>query len=93
MTELQSSPTIAGEPRAPVRANLASSSPTNAIQDRNLAKHCTNRDRRSALRVVIDASRDRTVDRDLLAFARSRRLVQRRCGRRTGAREAPHRRT
>ena len=50
MTELQSNPTIAGEPRAPVRADLASSSPTTAIRDRDLAKHCADRDRRGALR-------------------------------------------
>ena len=61
-TELQSSPTIAGKPRAPVRADLASSSPTTAIQDRDLAK--------------ISIS-----DHD------------RRRGRWTGAREAPHCRT
>ena len=50
MTELQSNPTIAGEPRAPVRADLASSSSTTAIRDRDLAKHCADRDRRGALR-------------------------------------------
>ena len=35
-TELQSSPTIAGEPRAPVRVDLTSSSLTTAIRDRDL---------------------------------------------------------
>ena len=78
-TELQSSSTIAGEPRAPVRADLASSSPTTAIRNRDLTKHRADCDR-------CDASRDRdrrfarscrrsqsrNVDRDL-AFMRSRR--------------------
>ena len=49
-TELQSSPTIVGKLRAPVRADLASSSPTTAIRDRDLAKHRANRDRRGASR-------------------------------------------
>ena len=62
--ELQSSLTIVGEPRAPVRANLASSSLTTAIRDRDLAKHRADCYRRGA-------SRDR--DR---CFARSRRRLR-----------------
>ena len=69
-TELQSSPMIAGEPRAPVRADLASSSTTTAIRDRDLVTL-----------IAISPSWDRAVNRD------------RRRGRRTGACEAPHRRT
>ena len=41
--ELQSSPTIVGEPRAPVRSDLASSNLTTAIRDHDLAQHRVNR--------------------------------------------------
>ena len=51
--ELQPSPTIAGEPRAPVRADLASSSPTTVIRDRDLAKHRADYDRRGASRSIV----------------------------------------
>ena len=69
MIELQSSPTITGEPRAPVRADLVSSSLTIAISRSTtpIAIGVV------LCEIVIDASRDRVVDRDLLAFARSRR--------------------
>ena len=58
-TELQSSPMIAGEPRAPVRTDLASSSSTTAIRDRD------RRFARSRRRLRSHEDRD-------LAFVRSR---------------------
>ena len=67
-TELQSSPTIVGEPRAPVRVDLANSSPTTAIHRRGALR---DRDRcfarsRSMLREIapsIAISRRRSQSR------------------------------
>ena len=77
-TELQSSPTIVGEPRAPVRVDLANSSPTTTIHRRGALRAPVRRPRSE---IVIDGAISRRQDRD-----RQRDLAR---SARTGARGSP----